>query len=116
MQWLFGQNPESSWTSTPLDEVNNRFISLGYTGNIGSRQKFHWANEDFYLVEAQLCHDCWGGWRIVLADSQMMPIAELPMLTPSGESESFANPHIRKIDEKFVLSFFMPEENNYGPE
>lgn len=85
-----------TWSITyPLIEVNQKFHTLGYIGNIGSRQKFNWQDEDFYLVEAQVCHNCWGGWRIVLCDKDMMPLAELPMETPTGESHSFANPNIR---------------------
>lgn len=70
-QSLTGFGPNTyEWSSTkPLDEVNEKFQSLGYEGNIGSRQKFKWQEEDFYLVESQKCLNCWGGWRIVLCDS-----------------------------------------------
>ena len=46
----------------------------------------------------------------------MTPLTELPMITPSGTSRSFANPNIRQIGNQWVLSFFMPSEGNDGHE
>ena len=49
-------------------------------------------------------------------DAQMVPLAVLPMNTPSGRSKSFANPNIMKVANKFLVSFFLPKEGNFEHE
>lgn len=39
------------WKSEPLTRQNVAIRDLGFNGNIGSRQKFRWLGEDFYLLE-----------------------------------------------------------------
>ena len=86
---------------------------MGFNGNIGSRQKFTWNDKTFYLLEAQRCVDCWDQWKIILCDSKLMPITELPIQTPSGKSKSFANPNILQMaNGSYIVSLFMPTEGN----
>ena len=69
------------------------------------------------MIETQKCRYCWDEWRITLADSDLRPLAEIPFLTPSGQSLSFANPKIRQINHKtFMISLFMPLEGNFRTE
>lgn len=76
-----------------LDKLNRKIQSLGFLGNIGSRQKFEWNGKTFHLLEAAGCFDCWDTWRIILADENMSPLVILPIETPL-KSKSFANPNI----------------------
>jgi hypothetical protein len=85
---------KGTWDAKIAQKTNEAVQKLGFLGNIGSRQKFTFDGQNYYLLEAQDCFNCWDTWRIILCDKNLLPITVLPIQTPHG-SKSFANPNIR---------------------
>lgn len=99
----------ATWTATSEDEVNKKLIKMGFHGDLGSRKEFDWNGTRYHLLEAQECKGCHGRWCIVLTDAKMMPIAKLPMITPTKISQSFTSPNILKTDDnRYLVSLFLP--------
>ena len=80
-------------------EINKALQSLGFMGNLGSRQLFYFRGNKYYLLETQMTSNDWASWRITLCDSVGMPLQTLAIKSPKS-SKSFANPNLTIMAQK----------------
>lgn len=105
-----------SWHSKPSDRINREFITRGWRGNLGDRDRFIWQGNVYYLQEIQKRRGDWSSWRIWLCGDEGMPIRPLSVKTHNG-SVAFANPNASwivdpKAQRKLVMTLFLPSEGN----
>lgn len=98
----------NSWTAWKdvLSEYNLR--EMNFKGNIGSRKKFIYNDEELTLQEARFDKRDWSTWKILLGLNGYY--TEVLISTPNGSS-SFTNPSITPIENnKYVITLFVPTE------
>ncbi|OLP87658.1 hypothetical protein AK812_SmicGene31115 [Symbiodinium microadriaticum] len=112
--FLRGSSKDWQWQAQLLKVVNDWLPEDGFTGKLGSRSSFYWANERWFIMEAQGELDNWYTWRIVLGDG--LGFVEVPIRMASN---STANPvfttFLNSSERVAVSTFFIPSEGS-GPD
>lgn len=90
------------WTTYPLRNLNDLYKSLGFRDTFGSRSKFTYKGDDYYLVETKKGADD----VIILADSALSPLAVLPFELPEGDVTSFTAPSISETADAWGIKVF----------
>lgn len=92
------------WKTYPLRNLNDLYKSLGFRDTFGSRSKFNYKGDDYYLVETKKGADD----VVILADSALSPLAVLSFELPEGESEvtGFTTPSISETVDAYGLKVF----------
>jgi len=105
-----------------MDNQNYVFDEvLEFRGNIGSRAKFTWRGQEYYVQEAEKAWNTWDTWRVFLCDKEGFPLKQLAMKTPKN-GVSFANPNLTLVKEPktgkpmYVMTTMMTTEGNSGEE
>lgn len=106
-----------AWQSEASETINKAFVSAGWRGNLGDRDRFNWGEKVYYLQETQKKRRDWSSWRIQLCDAHGMPIRQLQFRTNHG-SKSFANPNVTWVTDgmhqrQLVVTLFLPSEGNH---
>lgn len=98
---LQGGQIKSSWKVYRLDHLNDIYKGNGYLDTFGSRHKFEYQDDSFYLVETAKLSTSTGYTEscILLADDNLVPLVELPWQLPYSYRgmTNFSAPSIHEV-------------------